>query len=92
MQQVWFTVYSQVTHLAGHGRITGAREVAVLHPDGKIKEVVKTKNILIATGSEVTPFPGIEVRKVLVKNVLILVHSGPSSAGVNLSGGGYEAP
>lgn len=50
-----------VTHLSGHGRITGSREVAVLHPDGKIKEVVKTKNILIATGSEVTPFPGIEV-------------------------------
>ena len=24
-------------------------------------EVVKTKNIMIATGSEVTPFPGIEV-------------------------------
>ena len=25
------------------------------------KEVLQTKNILIATGSEVTPFPGIEV-------------------------------
>lgn len=26
------------------------------------EEKVKTKNILIATGSEVTPFPGIEVQ------------------------------
>ncbi|XP_071817745.1 dihydrolipoyl dehydrogenase, mitochondrial-like [Apostichopus japonicus] len=55
-----------VTHLKGHGRITGSREVAVLHPDGKIKEVVKTKNILIATGSEVTPFPGLEVDETTV--------------------------
>ncbi|XP_071485957.1 dihydrolipoyl dehydrogenase, mitochondrial-like [Diadema antillarum] len=50
-----------VTRIQGHGKITGPNEVAVLHPDGKIKEVVKTKNILIATGSEVTPFPGVEV-------------------------------
>jgi len=26
-----------------------------------VKEVVNTKNIMIATGSEVTPFPGIEI-------------------------------
>ncbi|XP_033106542.1 dihydrolipoyl dehydrogenase, mitochondrial-like [Anneissia japonica] len=52
---------NKVTKLEGHGKITGPNEVAVLHPDGKIKEVVKTKNILIATGSEVTPLPGIEV-------------------------------
>jgi dihydrolipoamide dehydrogenase len=33
-----------------------------LKEDGS-SEVVKTKNIVIATGSEVTPFPGIEVSK-----------------------------
>lgn len=37
-------------------------QVTVAKPDGS-QEVVNTKNILIATGSEVTPFPGIEVIK-----------------------------
>jgi dihydrolipoamide dehydrogenase len=44
--------------LPGHGKITGANEVSVVGPDGNVSEVVKTKNIMIATGSEVTPFPG----------------------------------
>lgn len=46
-----------VTRVEGHGTITGKNEVTVAKNDGT-KEVVKTKNILIATGSEVTPFPG----------------------------------
>lgn len=51
-----------VTRIDGHGKITGVNEVAVLEPGtNKVKEVLKTKNIMIATGSEVTPFPGIEV-------------------------------
>lgn len=49
-----------VTHINGHGKITGPHEVTALKNDGS-QEVVRTKNILIATGSEVTPFPGIEV-------------------------------
>lgn len=52
---------NKVTHLEGHGKITGANEVSVVGPDGNVTEVVKTKNIMIATGSEVTPFPGVEV-------------------------------
>merc|ERR1719361_1863704 len=52
---------NKVTHLEGHGKITGQNEVSVLNDDGSVKEVVNTKNIMIATGSEVTPFPGIEV-------------------------------
>jgi len=52
---------NKVTHLEGHGKITGPNQVSVLGPDGGVTEVVNTKNIMIATGSEVTPFPGIEV-------------------------------
>jgi len=52
---------NKVTHLEGHGKITGANQVSVLAADGSVAEVVNTKNIMIATGSEVTPFPGIEV-------------------------------
>jgi len=52
---------NKVTHLEGHGKITGPNQVSVLGPNGEVTEVVNTKNIMIATGSEVTPFPGIEV-------------------------------
>merc|ERR1711923_108406 len=52
---------NKVTHLSGHGKITGPNQVSVLGPDGQVAEVVNTKNIMIATGSEVTPFPGITV-------------------------------
>ena len=51
---------NKVNLISGHGKITGVNQVTALKPDGS-SEVVNTKNILIATGSEVTPFPGIEV-------------------------------
>lgn len=53
---------SQVTRIDGFGKITGPNEVTVSKADGS-QEKISTKNILIATGSEVTPFPGIEVVK-----------------------------
>ena len=49
-----------VTRVDGHGTISGPNEVTVQLSDGGSKKI-STKNILIATGSEVTPFPGIEV-------------------------------
>lgn len=52
---------NKITLIKGHGKITGKTQVTALKPDGS-SEVVNTKNILIATGSEVTPFPGIQVR------------------------------
>jgi dihydrolipoamide dehydrogenase len=51
---------NKVTLISGHGKITGVNQVTALKTDGS-SEVVNTKNILIATGSEVTPFPGIDV-------------------------------
>nr|AQT27062.1 putative dihydrolipoyl dehydrogenase [Nilaparvata lugens] len=51
---------NKVDLVKGHGKITSPNEVTALKSDGST-EVIKTKNILIATGSEVTPFPGIEV-------------------------------
>jgi dihydrolipoamide dehydrogenase len=44
----------------GWGKITGSNEVTVDGNDGK-KSVLKAKNIIIATGSEPSPFPGIEI-------------------------------
>ncbi|XP_040571833.1 dihydrolipoyl dehydrogenase, mitochondrial [Lepeophtheirus salmonis] len=52
---------NKVNLLSGHGKITGANEVSVIGPDGSITDTVTAKNIMIATGSEVTPFPGIDI-------------------------------
>uniref|UniRef100_A0A669CQP4 Dihydrolipoyl dehydrogenase, mitochondrial n=1 Tax=Oreochromis niloticus TaxID=8128 RepID=A0A669CQP4_ORENI len=51
---------SQVTHVNGFGRLTGKNQVTATTADGT-EQVINTKNILIATGSEVTPFPGIQI-------------------------------
>lgn len=51
---------NKVTHVQGHGTITSPNEVSVKKSDGST-ETVKAKNILIASGSEVTPFPGITI-------------------------------
>ncbi|KAI4482350.1 hypothetical protein M0804_008901 [Polistes exclamans] len=52
---------NKIEWLKGHGKITGKNQVTVLKPDGSVESTVNTKNIIIATGSEVTPFPGIEI-------------------------------
>ena len=51
---------NKVAHKQGFGSISATNEVTITKEDNS-QEVVKSKNILIATGSEVTPFPGIEV-------------------------------
>lgn len=51
---------NKITHIQGFGRISGPTEVTVDANDGT-QQKVSTKNIMIATGSEVTPFPGIEI-------------------------------
>lgn len=51
---------NKVHPIVGHGTIVGPNEVSVKKNDGTT-EIVKARNILIATGSEVTPFAGIEI-------------------------------
>lgn len=51
---------NKVESLQGVGTITKPNEVTVKKSDGST-EVINTKNILIATGSDVTPFPGITI-------------------------------
>ncbi len=50
---------NKVTVFNGFGKITGAGKIEVIGDDGK-KQTVETKNIIIATGSVVKPFPGFE--------------------------------
>jgi len=51
---------NKVTYFKGHGIVMGKGEVAVKLNDGG-NEGLKTKNILIATGSDVMPLPGVEI-------------------------------
>jgi len=51
---------NKVEHLRGKGRIAGQGKVVVTSPDGG-ERTLETKHIVIATGSEVTPLPGVEI-------------------------------
>ncbi len=51
---------NKVDYVKGFGSIPAVGEVKVALTDGG-EETLKTKNILIATGSESTPLPGIEI-------------------------------
>lgn len=52
---------NKITAFQGTGRIEKAGSVAVLGDDGAVKDTLAAKNILIASGSEVTPLPGVAV-------------------------------
>lgn len=51
---------NKVEHVVGAGSITDAGTVGVTGKGGK-KRVLKADNIIIATGSEVSPLPGVEI-------------------------------
>ncbi|OZJ04791.1 Dihydrolipoyl dehydrogenase, mitochondrial [Bifiguratus adelaidae] len=49
-----------VDYVKGWGKFASANEIEVDGLDGQ-KSTLKTKNVIIATGSEATPIPGIEI-------------------------------
>ncbi|WAC47405.1 dihydrolipoyl dehydrogenase [Asticcacaulis sp. SL142] len=51
---------NKVTYFVGFGKIEGAGKVSVTAADGKVEQLT-TKHIVIATGSEPTPLPGVTV-------------------------------
>src|SRR5690606_13973214 len=51
---------NQVTRVLGHGKMTAPGKVSVTGADGKVTEL-GAKHILIATGSNVAPLPGVEL-------------------------------
>lgn len=52
---------NKVEWVRAHGKITGKNQVTALKPDGSVEAIINTKNILIATGSEIMPFAGIDI-------------------------------
>jgi dihydrolipoamide dehydrogenase len=52
---------NKITTFNGAGRIDKAGVVSVLGADGAVKDTLAAKNILIASGSEVMPLPGVTI-------------------------------
>lgn len=52
---------NNVEHIAGFGRVAGQGSVEVLDEAGGVAQTLTTRNIVIATGSEVAGIPGIEI-------------------------------
>lgn len=59
-----------MTPVSGFGHISSPNEVTVTKNDGS-NEVIKTKKILIATGSEPIPFPGLDVNDCIITCVCV---------------------
>ena len=51
---------NKIDSFQGTGKVLGAGKVAVVGEDGKVEEI-ETKNIVIATGSDVAGIPGVDV-------------------------------
>ena len=51
---------NKVEYIPGTGAFTGEHEVTVNRIDGQ-EQILHAKNIIIATGSEATPFPGLTI-------------------------------
>jgi len=52
---------NKVEHVAGTARLSGHGKVAVTPPDGGKERTLLGKHILIATGSDVLPLPGVAI-------------------------------
>ncbi len=52
---------NKIDYVAGFGEIIGPGKVSVSPSKGKKTQVLETENVMIATGSQVTPLPGVEI-------------------------------
>ena len=69
---------NKATVFEGTGRIAGAGKVVVTNAKGEETEL-STRNIVIATGSEVTPLPGVEIdgERIITSDQAIALDSVP---------------
>jgi dihydrolipoamide dehydrogenase len=59
---------NKVTLINGHGKLAGKGKVAVLDAAGKVTQELTAKNIILATGSVIREFPGMETDGKVVIN------------------------
>ncbi|MCJ1308664.1 dihydrolipoamide dehydrogenase precursor [Agyrium rufum] len=69
---------NNVEYIPGTGTLTGEHEVKVNRIDGN-EQTLRGKNIIIATGSEATPFPGLDIdeKKVVTSTGAIALEEVP---------------
>ena len=74
---------NKIDRLIGTGKITSAGEVEVIPDKGK-KETINSRNIIIATGSDVTPLPGVQIdeEKILSSTGALTLSKVPKSMAV----------
>ncbi|NDB83019.1 MAG: dihydrolipoyl dehydrogenase [Alphaproteobacteria bacterium] len=79
---------NKISRIQGEAKITGPDEVTILS-EGATVRVIKTKNILIATGSEILDIPGVQIdgKDIISSKEALGIESVPSSMVV--IGGGY---
>ncbi len=80
---------NKVDYLVGSGAITGADEVTVTPVDGDEAQVLKTENILVATGSDVAALPDVTIdeKQVVSSTGALALEKVPETLVV--VGGGY---
>src|SRR5438874_9076 len=79
---------NKVDWLKGKGRITAPGRVTVTGPDGAVQEIEAT-SIIIATGSESTPLPGIEIDEKRIVSSTGALSLGHVPERLTVIGGGY---
>lgn len=79
---------NKVTYYKGNGSFVDEHKIKVDPIDGSEAAVLEAKNIIIATGSEVTPFPGIEIdeKKILSSTGILSLDKIPKK--LTVIGGG----
>ncbi|MEK9966126.1 MAG: dihydrolipoyl dehydrogenase [Rhodospirillaceae bacterium] len=79
---------NKVTSVFGSAEIRSAREVTVTSDDGATR-TLKTRNVLIATGSDSAPLPGVEIdeKRIVTSTGALALESVPKHLVV--IGGGY---
>jgi dihydrolipoamide dehydrogenase len=80
---------NKVNHVLGHATIASAEEVTVTPQDGSEPRVLRTDNIVIATGSDVARLPGIDIdeRRIVSSTGALSLETVPERMVV--IGGGY---
>jgi dihydrolipoamide dehydrogenase len=80
---------NKVDYIKGWGKLASPNEVQVDLLDGGGSTTIKTKNILIATGSEVAPLPGVPIdeKKIVSSTGALDIDRVPKS--LIVIGGGY---
>lgn len=80
---------NKIDYVRGEGAVGETGKVAVKPADGGAPQVLNTKNILIATGSDVMPLPGVEIDEKRIVSSTGALSLGAVPKHLVVVGGGY---